>query len=230
MAQFTGRLAARGVARKAGSARGPEPRGTPHLVLCVLPKRLPANPLKPLLQGYKLAAADTWAAALRLARHTPYDLYVVYTPLGWAEATEICRRIRAFDAHTPVILYSMQASAAERREAMALECIQAYVARSDDAHNLAGTAGQLIMLAELRSMDAMQSGVEAMQTHIARRLEKLESGVNPRSKALPLRSQARLKIEACRLFALAGGSRSNFERLWPAIYEDALKRRLPAPS
>ena len=193
-------------------------------VLCVLPKRLPANPLKPLLQGYELAAADAWAAALRLARHKPYDLYVVHSPLVWADPIQICGRIRAFDANTPVILYSVHPSAAERRDALGAGCIQAYVARSDDVHNLAGTAGQLIMISELRSQEAMRAGVQGMQEHIARRLGKLNRGTGAEGEARHARAQARLKIDACRMFAAAGGSRANFERLWPSIFEDAIKR------
>ena len=178
MAQSKKTPGGQGSSGTASGAGRVERRGPPHRILCVLPRRLTGNPLRHLLQGYELAAAETWTAALRLARHNAYDLYVVYAPLGWAEPAEICRRIREFDAHTPVILYSAQPSAAERREALAQRAIQAYVARSDDAHNLAGTAGQLIMLAELRSMEAMRLGVEAMQAHIARRLARAVAGAD----------------------------------------------------
>ena len=185
----------------------------------MLPKRLSANPLEPLLEGYQVAAADTWAAALRLARHNMYDLYVVHSPLVWADPMQICRRIRAFDLHTAVILYAVHPNPAERREALGAGCIQAYVARSDDSHNLAGTAGQLIMISELRSMEAMKSGVQAMREHIAQRLSKLDAEAASQTPA-----HARMKIEACRMFAAAGGSRANFERLWPSILESALSR------
>ena len=178
--------------------------------------------MRDLLRDYELAGADTWTAALRCARQTAYDLYVVYAPLGWTEPPEICRRIRGFDVHTPIILYSAQPSAAERREALAQRSIQAYVARSEDAHNLAGTAGQLIMLAELRSMEAMHVGVSAIEAHIGRRLPRLASAGAAHAPAPG--ALARLKLEACRIFAAAGGSRANFERLWPSIYEAALKR------
>jgi hypothetical protein len=182
------------------------------------------NPLRQLLRDYELAGADTWTAALRSARRTPYDLYVVYAPLGWADPAEICGRIRDFDVHTPIVFYSAQPSAAERRDALAQHSIQAYVARSEDAHNLAGTAGQLIMLAELRSMEAMRLGVSAMEDHIVRRVPRLlAAGAAPAPRAL-----ARLKLEACRIFASAGGSRANFERLWPSLYEAALKRSAAA--
>jgi DNA-binding NarL/FixJ family response regulator len=166
-----------------------------------------------------VAAADTWAAALRLAQHNMYDLYVVHSPLGWADPMQICRRIRAFDLHTAVIVYSLHPNAAERREALAAGCVQAYVGRSEDSHNLAGTAGQLIMLSELRSMEAMNSGMQAMQDYLARRLSKLGAAAATQSRA-----QARIKIEARRIFAAAGGSRANFERSWPSILESALNR------
>jgi CheY-like chemotaxis protein len=185
------------------------------------------NPLRELLRDYELAAAQTWTAAVRLARDTAYHLYVVYAPLGWADPAEICRRIRDFDVHTPIILYSAQPSAAERREALAQHSIEAYVARSEDAHNLAGTAGQLIMLAELRSMEAMRQGVSAIEAHIARRLQRLMPAGAAHAPAA--RALARLKLEACRIFAAAGGSRASFERVWPSIYEGALRRvRQPA--
>ena len=201
----------------------------PYRVLCVLPRRLATNPLGLLLRDYELAAVVTWTATLRQARLTAYYLYVVYAPLGWADATEICRRIRDFDAHTPIILYAAEASAAERREALALRSLHAYVARSDDAHNLAATAGQLIMLAELRSIDAVGAGVEAILAHIARRLAaRARRGGGKRSQAPGPRSLARLKFEACRIFETAGGSRANFERLWPSIYDAALQRRSAA--
>ncbi|HYC45386.1 MAG TPA: response regulator [Burkholderiales bacterium] len=197
-------------------------RAAVHSALCVVPKRLRSNPLRPLLPGYALAAVESWAAALRLARHTPYDVYIVCSPLGWSEPIEICRRIRNVDPQTPIVVFASDVTLAERRAALASGCVQAFVARSDDAHNLGGTVGQLVMLAELRSMDAMKRGIQAMEEHIGQRLARLQRRA---PKAPPAaRTQTRLKVEACRIFGAAGGSRANFERLWPSIYESALKR------
>ena len=73
-------------------------------------------------------------------------------------------------------------------------------------------------------MEAMRLKMEALQAHLTRRLARLATaGIADASAS---RSLARLKIEACRIFASAGGSRANFERLWPGLYEAALKRRL----
>lgn len=224
MTQPRGVLAGRkGSRTRLGATSSRERRAAPKLILCLIPRKLPANPLKDLLSGCKLAAADNWTRALRRARRVAYDLYVVYAPLGWADTAEACRKLRAVDAHTPLIVYSTQSTSAERREVRAAGA-QAYVGRSDDAHNLAGTAGQLIMLAELRSMEAMTAGARAMQENIVRCLAKLREERSGKAIALPTRAHEQLKLHIRGMFALAGGSRANFERMWPSIYEDALKR------
>ena len=224
MAQPRGVLIGRKASRtRLGAAPLCERRAAPKLILCVVPRKMPSNPLTVLLKGYELTAANNWTRALRLARQVAYDLYVVYAPLGWADAAEACRKLRAFDARTPLIVYSTRSSAAERREVRSAGA-QAYVGRADDAHNLAGTAGQLIMLAELRSMEAMTAGARAMQENIVRRLAKLREARLGEPIALPMRAHERLKLHARRMFALAGGSRANFERMWPSIYEDAVRR------
>jgi CheY-like chemotaxis protein len=193
-------------------------------ILCFLPRGLAVNPLKTLLGGYTLAAADCWSSALRLARRKPVDLYLLYLPLLWTEAAALCRSIRARDPQTPIIVYSVQPTAAERRDVLATGCVQAYLPRSDEVHNLAATAGQLIMLAELRSVDAIDSRAQTLQDRIARCLEKLGGVAGAAALPVPKRLLMRLKIEACRVFSDAGGTPANFQRLWPSIYERALGR------
>ena len=223
MTGFAAALAARRPLRTAGGSASR--RSSPsRAILCFLPPNLTSNPLKTLLSGYVLGAAESWTSALRLARRKPFDLYLLHVPLLWADSSGLCRNIRARDPHTPIIVYSVQPTAAERRDVLATGCIQAYLPRSDDVHNLAATAGQLIMLAELRSVDAMNSRSETMQDRITGRLAKLESSAGAAALAVPKRLLARLKIEACRIFADAGGTPANFERLWPSIYERALQR------
>lgn len=203
-----------------------EPAASARLILCVLPRRLRANPLTPLLNGYEVAGAATATDILRLTRNRAYDGYVVHSPLGWLDAAEACRRIRGFDPHTPLIVYTTEHSAAERRDVIAAGA-HAYVARSDDAHNLPGTAGQLIMLAELRSLDAMAAGGEFIRKKLVSRLGKLRHGANG-ERLINAKSQERMKLEARRLFAEAGGSRANFERAWPSLYAGALRQIEPA--
>jgi CheY-like chemotaxis protein len=167
--------------------------------------------------------AETTAQVLRLARRQAYDLYVVVSPLGWLSCAEACRRIRRFDRHTPLIVYVTDVSSnAERREVLAAGA-QAYMARGDYAQNFAGTAGQLIMLAELRSMDALSAAAPAIREVLVNRLSRMRPQNADSEATLRRSAENQVKEEARRLFADAGGSRANFERLWPAIYEDALR-------
>lgn len=200
----------------------PDRKASPKAILCVLPRRLRANPLKLLLKGYDLSVATSRTATLRSVRREAHDLYVVYAPLGWAEAPEVCRALRASDTTTPLIVYATQRSAAERREVLAAGA-QAYVTASDAAKNLSGTAGQFIMLAELRSMEVLTAGAKAMQDDIVGRIAKLVGRAKNDRIALQ-KAHDRLKLQIRRLYASAGGSRANFERIWPSIYESALKR------
>jgi CheY-like chemotaxis protein len=193
--------------------------GAGHAVLGIVPRGLTSNLLKPLLRGYSIATATSSAMALRLSRQTPFEVYVIFTPLGWADPAEVSRRLRAFDPHTPIVLFATHGSADDRRAAFASGC--AFVTRSDDANNLAGTIAQLVMITELRNMDATKRGMPEVEGHVRERLARLAA----RGRALPdERAQLRLKLEASRIYGAAGGSRANFERLWPGIYENALKR------
>jgi hypothetical protein len=214
MAKPRGSLAARKTPRAPWNTRD---RSVPaKRVLCVLPRRIPANPLKRLLVDYELNVADSRTGALKAARKDAHDLVVIYAPLGWADAAEVCVALKALDPHTPLAVYSTMASAAERREVTATGA--AYVGRADDAHNLAGTANQLVMLAELRSMEALAARSRALEDDLVRRLGKWDDN----AAALPGRNR-RLKEHARRLFSRAGGNRANFERVWPALYEAALR-------
>src|SRR5687767_15816158 len=89
--------------------------GPGHSVLGIVPRGLTSNLLKPLLRGYKITAATSWATALRLSRQAPFEVYVIVTPLGWADPPEISKRLRTFDPHTPIVLFAAHGSADDRR-------------------------------------------------------------------------------------------------------------------
>ena len=202
---------------------GPVRSLSPKSALCVLPRHRRTNPFAVLMPRYQFAMADSFLKLSRLAKQNSFDLYLIHSPLGWIDLAEACRKVRDFDTHTPLVVYSLLPSPSERREVMAAGA-RAYVARSDDAHNLPGIAGQLIMLAELRSMDAMSSGGHAIQEKLVHRLAQLNKKTRGGESLSRQRSTERLKLEARKLFAQAGGSRANFERLWPSIYERALRQ------
>jgi DNA-binding NarL/FixJ family response regulator len=213
MDQPRGTFAARKAAPVSWSEPGRELASCHKRVLCVLPRGLRMNPLRSLLGSYELSIADTRTGTLRTLRQEPHDLVVIYAPLGWADAAELCLSLRELDRHTPRVVYSTIPSPLERSEVVSAGA--AYVRRADDIHNLGAIAAQLMMLAELRSIEAV--GSRDLEDDLVRRLARLGEAV------LPERAK-RLKTHVRRLFAAAGGSRANFERVWPSLFEAALKR------
>jgi CheY-like chemotaxis protein len=185
-------------------------------ILCLLPRGVTAVRLSLLLKGYGLEASHAWPRAVTIARRHPCDLNLVQAPLDWADAVVICRKLRAIDPQTPLVVYSTSSSPGERRE-MLDAGVHAYLARSDDAQNLAGSVGQLIMLAELRSMEALATGAKGMRESIV----SVRGNVSDEPSGAA--AEERLKLEARRIFTEAGGSPANFERMWPAIYDGAIR-------
>jgi len=207
--------------RVRGRERAAPGLGPRKSVLCLLPRSSRINPLSGLLRAYELCVADSPGQLLKLSQERTFDLYVLASPLGWVDAAELCRRIRRFDPHTPVICYAMHADAQERRKVLGAGA-QAYVPRAEGSHVLSGTAAQLVMLTELRSDEALSAGGPGIRRELARQLARSRALRNPAGAMLRPRSQAKLKAEARRLFADAGGSRANFERAWPALYRELL--------
>jgi CheY-like chemotaxis protein len=195
----------------------------PKLVLCVLPPGWRGEGLRSLLATYELVFASDPGQALRRVRRRAYDLYLLHSPLEQTRIPLLCRRIRDFDAQTPLIVYSIQPTRSEREDALHAGA-QAYVTRSENSFNLAATAGQLVMLAELRSMEALGKVAKAIQDHLSASLAALGVHLTDAEAALRLvELQQQLKRQACAMFSQAGGSRAHFERLWPSLLQAALE-------
>ena len=125
----------------------------PKCAICVLPRQMTLEPLKKLLPGYRLVPAASATAASRLAPTEAGDVYIVHAGQQGEDPAAICRRIRRRDKETPIVVYALQPSERDRREAMSSGA-QAYVGRSDDPQNLRARVAQLLMLRELRAAEA----------------------------------------------------------------------------
>src|SRR5262245_63851228 len=58
------------------------------------------------LRGYKLTFARDFDEGLRLARQGYFDLYILDNWLPGGSGVGLCRIIRVFDPHTPILFYS----------------------------------------------------------------------------------------------------------------------------
>lgn len=58
------------------------------------------------------------AAALELARQQNFDLFLLDSRLPDGSGIDLCKEIRQFDAHTPIIFFSADAYDSDRSMAM----------------------------------------------------------------------------------------------------------------
>ena len=55
---------------------------------------------------YEVTTTDTAAEALNLARSETFNLFIFDSWLPDGSGLELCKQVRAFDAHTPILFYS----------------------------------------------------------------------------------------------------------------------------
>jgi CheY-like chemotaxis protein len=116
---------------------------TAKRILCVEDHADTCELLRLLLSDYEVLTASTCSEALEVVQSKPVDLYVLDSRLPDGTGLELCRRIRASDRHTPILVYS--ADAHEAAEQQALEAgAQAYLTKPCDPEVLRQTAGRLI--------------------------------------------------------------------------------------
>jgi DNA-binding response OmpR family regulator len=179
------------------------------LVLCVDDDQDTCELLETFLTDYKITTVGNGAEALALARSRPFHLYVFDIWLTDMSGIELCRQIRTFDANTPVIFASAAAYDKDRREALAAGG-QAYIVKPLDFSELERTIKQLILKADLQSLEAKTAEIAAMRDQIQDRLERVEATFNMARKAA-------FKHKARQVYLGAGGTLANFEYLWDEI-------------
>jgi DNA-binding response OmpR family regulator len=66
-----------------------------------------------ILKDYTLVCASNFDDGLRLAEQEEFDLFILDCRLPDRSGVELCRAIREFDRHTPILFYSAAALAHE---------------------------------------------------------------------------------------------------------------------
>jgi DNA-binding response OmpR family regulator len=70
-------------------------------------------------EGFEAVCPDDPADCLRLAKEQRFDAYVLDGLMPALPGTEICKQIRKFDSHTPVIFFSGAAYKEDKERALA---------------------------------------------------------------------------------------------------------------
>ena len=80
-------------------------------------------------RGYQVETAESANQCLELAQNKPFDLFLLDYQLQDGNGKELCEKIRAFDADTPILFFS---ASHPRIQQEAVECgAQGFVLKPD---------------------------------------------------------------------------------------------------
>ncbi len=86
-------------------------------------------------EGFETICPDSSQGVLRIANDEKLDDYLLDSWTPNMSGVELCKRIKEFDAHTPIIFYSAAAFQGDKDEAIAAGA-QAYVTKPSSVEEL----------------------------------------------------------------------------------------------
>jgi DNA-binding response OmpR family regulator len=87
--------------------------------------------------------AENNDSALLLARSNQFDLYMIDNWMPGGSGIDLCRKLREFDSHTPILFYSGAAHDKDKQEAFSSGA-QGYLTKPVDNDELIEAVSQLI--------------------------------------------------------------------------------------
>ena len=176
------------------------------------------------LTGYRLVIARGFTDGLRLARQRYFDLYILDNWLPDGNGVDLCRHIRKFDPHTPVVFLSGAAYKSDAREAL-MAGAEIYITKPSDPDELERAVAGLSLVASAMASEARLAEIAAVREELAvRSMENARQYEAAHGKRLRAEEKA-LRAKAELAFFTAMGTRGDFARLWPSVYLSEVRNR-----
>jgi DNA-binding response OmpR family regulator len=169
------------------------------------------------LEEYTLIYARNFDEGVCLARRGYFDLYILDNLLPDGNGIELCRVIREFDPHTPILFYSACAYPRDLQAAFGAGA-QGYLTKPVSFDHLTQAVTQLTSVAPETAFEARRIEIATIREELAiRQTENAERVERAKKKYLRAKEKAlRLKAEVA--FLAAGGARGDFAREWPSVF------------
>src|SRR5262245_35292142 len=169
------------------------------------------------LEEYTLICARDFGDGMRLARQRYFDLYIIDSWLPDGSGAELCRLIRRFDPHTPILFYSACAYARDLQAAFSAGA-QDYLIKPVSFDDITRAAARLTSVAPETAFEARRAESAVILEELAiRQAENAERVEKAKEKSLRAKEKA-LRFQAERAFLAAGGARGDFAREWPSVF------------
>lgn len=179
--------------------------------------------VKCFLPAYSIVLAADGEEALQRAKALPFDFYVLDAELDGMAGDALCSSLREFDANTPVLVfYEMQPGTArgiEKRFPRA----QGFLKKPINSMTLRATVAALSNSANLRTLEAKLAERAAVQAAMNEIAGVMRGNAAEIAVMLDEAKEKLLRAEAYSVFSGSGGTRANFQRLWPDLLSDACR-------
>jgi DNA-binding response OmpR family regulator len=174
------------------------------------------------LQEYKLTFARNFDEGLSMARRGYFDLYILDNWLPDGSGIGLCRLIRNFDPHTPILFYSAAAYERDIKEALRSGA-QAYLVKPVNPQELEQAVAKLISPVREKDYEAWRAEIAAVReelaTQSAENLKRIKSAKERRLRA----EEKLMRLKAEKAFLEAGGTRGEFARRWPSVLTEEVR-------
>jgi DNA-binding response OmpR family regulator len=170
----------------------------------------------------KLTFARNFDNGLRLARQGYFDLYILDNWLPDGSGIGLCRAIRQFDPHTPILFYSAAAYERDIQEALRSGA-QAYLVKPVKPDDLEQAVAKLTSPASSMDFEAWQAEIAAVREELAIRYNEHAQRMKG-ARDRHLRAEEKLmRLKAEKAFLDAGGTRGEFARRWPSVFTEEMR-------
>jgi len=179
------------------------------------------------LTGYRIVRAHNFAEGMRFANKKYFDLYILDNWLPDGTGIELCRHIRGFDPHTPIVFCSAAAFEFDKQQGLSVGA-QVYLVKPFDYEELQVTVARLTSVAPETAIAARRAENSAIREELdVQRLERLKRSENARKRSKKVRDRCEkakdmfltatgkfLRLKAMQAYLAAGGTRGDFAREW----------------
>lgn len=121
-------------------------------------------------EGFEVVCARNASEAIRLARSQDFDLYLMDSWLPDCSGTDLTRKLREFDAQTPVLFYSGAAYQADKEAARSAGA-QGYIVKPASNQELIAEVVRLVAESKIAGPEVTRSGMFNERNRIAGSLQ-----------------------------------------------------------